>query len=411
MRAILSAPGSRGDVNPMIAIGRELHRRGLEVFISLAEPYAHLASEAGLTPRIVFAKEEFDRLLGTPQMWKPIRGIRGILRELMVPMIDRHLRVLDELHRPGNTVLVSHPLDLASRLFRDSHPDTRLVDIHLAPAILRSPQNPPRLAPWQPLGPPWLIRSAFWLADRWAVDPVLRPALSRHRSGELEPTARRVLKSWWMSPDIVLAMYPRWFAPSLLDQHPGVTPVGFPLDDGVEDDSESAGDPKPDVDDPPIVFTSGTAHHHTRSFFQHAAQVCERLGRPGLLLTTFADNVPDRLPPGVQACGYVSLQRLLPRSAAIVHHGGIGTTSAALAAGIPQVIRPLAYDQFDNADRVAQLRCGQVLRRETDLQDTLTRVLRDADAGHLQGISDRCRSRDAVGLAVDQILGPPGRPR
>jgi len=41
-----------------------------------------------------------------------------------------------------------------------------------------------------------------------------------------------------------------------------------------------------------------------------------------------------------------------------VHHGGIGTTAEALRAGVPQVIVPLAYDQFDNAARVTALRTG-----------------------------------------------------
>ena len=48
LKAILSAPGSRGDVNPMIAIGRNLKRLGYDVVISVAAPYAQLAEEAGL---------------------------------------------------------------------------------------------------------------------------------------------------------------------------------------------------------------------------------------------------------------------------------------------------------------------------------------------------------------------------
>jgi rhamnosyltransferase subunit B len=50
---------------------------------------------------------------------------------------------------------------------------------------------------------------------------------------------------------------------------------------------------------------------------------------------------------------------LLPQVAALVHHGGIGTTAAALAAGIPQLIAPFAFDQFDNAARTVRLGVGQ----------------------------------------------------
>jgi len=44
-----------------------------------------------------------------------------------------------------------------------------------------------------------------------------------------------------------------------------------------------------------------------------------------------------------------------------VHHGGIGTTAEALRAGVPQLILPLAYDQFDNGARVEALAAGRRL--------------------------------------------------
>jgi UDP:flavonoid glycosyltransferase YjiC (YdhE family) len=46
---------------------------------------------------------------------------------------------------------------------------------------------------------------------------------------------------------------------------------------------------------------------------------------------------------------------VLPRAAALVSHGGIGTLSPALAAGIPQLVMPLGFDQFDNAARLERL--------------------------------------------------------
>jgi rhamnosyltransferase subunit B len=52
---------------------------------------------------------------------------------------------------------------------------------------------------------------------------------------------------------------------------------------------------------------------------------------------------------------------LLPRCAALVHHGGVGSTAEALRAGIPQLIVPLAFDQFDNAARVESLGVGMSL--------------------------------------------------
>jgi len=52
---------------------------------------------------------------------------------------------------------------------------------------------------------------------------------------------------------------------------------------------------------------------------------------------------------------YAPFGVLLPKLSAFVHHGGIGSTSQALRAGVPQLIRPVAYDQFDNSARAVEL--------------------------------------------------------
>jgi UDP:flavonoid glycosyltransferase YjiC (YdhE family) len=65
------------------------------------------------------------------------------------------------------------------------------------------------------------------------------------------------------------------------------------------------------------------------------------------------------LPPSIQVAAHLPFDALLPQVAVLVHHGGIGTTAAALAAGIPQLVIPFAFDQFDNAARVARLGVGR----------------------------------------------------
>ena len=92
-------------------------------------------------------------------------------------------------------------------------------------------------------------------------------------------------------------------------------------------------------------------------------QAAQRLGRRAVLLTPHREQVPASLPPDMLWLPYVPLRTLLPRAAALVHHGGIGTTAEALRAGVPQVIVPLAYDQFDNAARVEALAAGAMRAR------------------------------------------------
>jgi rhamnosyltransferase subunit B len=73
-----------------------------------------------------------------------------------------------------------------------------------------------------------------------------------------------------------------------------------------------------------------------------------------------------------------------------VHHGGIGTTAQAMAAGIPHVIRPMAHDQPDNAARVEKLGIGATLNppkfNAVSLAEKLNAVMTS------QAVLDRCRT-------------------
>jgi rhamnosyltransferase subunit B len=400
VRAILSAPGSRGDVNPMIAIGRSLHLAGHDVVISLAEPYAEIAEAAGLRVEAVIDRQRFTEILGSQSIWKPIRGALSVFRHIMRDYLPIHEAVIRKHHLPGQTVLVSHPLDLASRIVRDADPTTPLVGVHPQPVTLRTYDSPPRLSPWwfEISRPEWALRASYWFVDQIAIDPIVRGPVNRLRASYSLPPVRRVMDRWWLSPDGIVAMYPAWFAPATADFCPQLVHCGFPLDDidGKDFDPPT---------DRPIVFTAGSAHHHCRKFFERAVKVCLELHRPGLLLSTFAENFPTDLPQSVRTMPYASFGRLLPHCSAIVHHGGVGTTSQALLAGIPQVIRPLAFDQFDNATRVEGLGCGRWLRRDKDLARTLAELLSDqaTDDGPLRAAALKLQGSDAPAAAAREI--------
>ncbi len=85
------------------------------------------------------------------------------------------------------------------------------------------------------------------------------------------------------------------------------------------------------------------------------------MGRRGIFLTEFREQIPSDLPNSILWLPYVALDQLLPNAAAFVYHGGIGSASQALMAGIPQVIMPLAHDQFDNAERLERLGVASTL--------------------------------------------------
>jgi UDP:flavonoid glycosyltransferase YjiC (YdhE family) len=95
------------------------------------------------------------------------------------------------------------------------------------------------------------------------------------------------------------------------------------------------------------------------------------------------------LPDNVRAEKWVPLKAVLRGCAAVVHHGGAGTTMAALNAGLPQMLLPQGADQFDNAEAVTKRNVGFTASVEEPAAAQLNRVLHDGTlrtaAGEVRG--------------------------
>ena len=203
------------------------------------------------------------------------------------------------------------------------------------------------------------------MGDRF-LDRVLAPALNRFRAELGLAPARHIASQWWHSPQRVIGLFPDWFAAPQPDWPSQTTLTGFPLYDerGVSQvppdleafltEAEAAGDP-------PIVFAPGSSNRQADRFFAAAVDACQRLERRGILLTRYREQLPSPLPAKVRHADYAPFSAVLPRAAALVHHGGIGTAAQALAAGRPQLVMPMAFDQPDNAVRLVRLGVARML--------------------------------------------------
>jgi len=176
----------------------------------------------------------------------------------------------------------------------------------------------------------------------------------------LRNPVRGIMRDYWISPQRVLALFPDWYAPRRADWPPQTVLTRFPLYDGeapLDPAAEAflAGGPAP------ILFTPGSANMWGKPFFEAAAGACARLGRRGMLVSGYSGHVPEALPQGVRAFGSLPFGRVFERCAAVVHHGGVGTSAQGLAAGVPQLIMPMAHDQPDQAQRLKRLGVGDYL--------------------------------------------------
>ena len=380
---IVTAPGSLGDVNPLLAIAHQLKQAGHSVLFLAAERYLPLAERAGLATKSLVSETQFQRLAGNPQLWHPRHGARLIFREAVEHFLQSHYQWLEQHCIPGQTILVSHVLDFAGRIYRDAHPTTKFVNVLPAPALLRSQRTPARLSSF--FGERWiphqLIPLLYWCADQWVDRIGAGPINELRRTLGLAPV-HRILHRWWWSPDLVLCLFPEWYSIDPRDLLPQMRQIGFPLADSADYVTPEVTQQTENLwrnfgEDRPLIFAPGTAHEHAGSFLQSAAEACQRLKRPGVLISTNAAQIPSRLPAHIVAARYLPFSQVLPRSTAIVHHGGVGTTSQALRAGTPQVVLPMAFDQFDNAERVTRLRCGSWLPMRKQNTDRLVAHLQN----------------------------------
>merc|ERR1719321_366252 len=102
-------------------------------------------------------------------------------------------------------------------------------------------------------------------------------------------------------------------------------------------------------------------------------------------------------------------EKIFPKCSVIVHHGGIGTTTAGLRAGRPNIITPILYDQFDSAEQVRNLGQGIGLKHFSkltaeDVAKAIKQCIDDKDMQmKAQDVSKKLRSRDGLQDAANLI--------
>jgi rhamnosyltransferase subunit B len=379
MNLLLLTIGSHGDVHPFIGLGRALAGRGHRVTLAAGPQFEALVRGAGLAFEPLGTIELYDRIIHDPRLWHPTRAFRFLAEQGLAPLMRPAYEIVrkhacgehvcgehacgEHANRDEPTVVVAHGIVFGARLAQEKL-GIKLVTVHLAPAVFRSALAPPvlsgfRLPPGLPAG---CKRALFRLADWVYLDRILAPPINALRAELGLAPVKGILKDWWHSPERVLALFPAWFAEPQADWPRRTRLTGFPLyDEAEERPLEQELRRFLEAGPPPILVTPGSANVHAQTFCQESIRVCQRLGQRGLLLSRYGENVPAALPPAVRWFPYAPFSAVLPRAAAFVHHGGIGTTAQALAAGVPQLIVPLSHDQFDNAARAQRLGTARCL--------------------------------------------------
>ena len=359
LHIVAVALGSFGDVHPFLGVSRALAARGHDVDF-LANPlYEEAVCNAGLKLASLGGREIFERAIDNPRMWTLRHGAKNLADALILPYMRPVYEWIRD-HRRPNTLVIAAVTAFGARFAREKL-GTPLATLLLQPALIRSRESLPGL-PLIPTGRRLRflarpMRSAvMWGVDKLLFDPALARGANAFRRELGLPRQRRFFHEWVHSPELSIGLFPDWYGQPQSDWPPQVRCTGFPLYDEA-----GARPPDPelarflDAGDPPVVLTPGTAMKHARRFFAVGLAACQTLGLRALLLTHFPEQAPSPLPGGAARFDYAPFSAVMPRSAAILHHGGIGTSAQALRAGIPQLINPFSFDQPDNGARLERL--------------------------------------------------------
>jgi UDP:flavonoid glycosyltransferase YjiC (YdhE family) len=380
MKFVLVCWGTRGDVEPSVAIGRELLRRGHEVRMAVPPGLVGFAEAAGLAavgygPDFQATRDAFRNywtcFFRNP--WR-IQELIRLRREVSEPF----MQCLEEISTTLMSLADGADLLCTGGTFEDAaanvaeYYDIPLATLHLFPIRTRS-----QLEPFLPAPVGRAAMSVFWwlswLGSKKAGDAQRRELGLPKATG---PAARRIAERG----SLEIQAYDEVCFPGLAaewakwdGQRPFVGGLTMELPTDADEDVASwiaAGTP-------PIFFGFGSIGVESAAdTITMIGAACAQLGERALVSAAGTDfsNVPHF--EHVKVVGAVNYAVAFPACRAVVHHGGAGSTAAGLRAGVPTLILWTLPDQPVWGAAIKRLKVGTARRFSTTTQKSLVADLR-----------------------------------
>lgn len=408
------AAGTQGDVRPMAALGAGLVEAGHRVVLCTSTEFASMARNAGL--QFAPLSADFRQLMGRERdtldrglnLLRVYAMVKRRLMEMAALWPQEGLRACegaDLLIGAGNTTLLTYALGEARHLpvvQAQLQPMTPCRDI---PPMLLPPSRWP-LPGAVNLGLYRLLRLLSWRAMGPAYNEVVRPALG------LPPYP-------WRGPDALKSGAPRrtlyGYSPQVLprsaDWGPEISVTGYwVLPEQRWEPPQALQDFLAAGEAPVYIGFGSMAGGDAQRLAAAALEALQRSGRRGVLSTGWGGMaLPAGLDAGqVHVIGHAPHEWLFPRMALAVHHGGAGTSAAAMRAGIPSVVVPFFGDQPFWAERLRRLGAApEPLRRKKldglSLAAAIARASTPAMRKRATTLGESLRTEDGVACAVAQL--------
>lgn len=358
MRILLSTYGSRGDVEPLAALGAALQAHGVEAKVSAPADaeFTALLARAGvpLAPAFAPVREWAKEMINRSRSASPedrARLISGQAAEI----VARQYGALSAAAEGCDAVVAFglFPSCAAARLVAEQR-GMRYMLGTFCPIWLPSPHNRPHEYPGHPLPAGVTDNRRLWELDIRTKNALFGEAINGHRASlGLSPVQN--VRDYVYGNPVLLACDPTlgpWLPSDLIDAvQTGafILPDERPLPDGLEAFLNAG---------PPPVHVGFGSIAVAKEAGSAAIAAIRAMGLRTVLAQGWAGLAPADDGDDCFAVGEINQQALFGRVAAVIHHGGAGTTIAAARAGAPQVIVPQIGDQPYWARRVAELGIG-----------------------------------------------------
>jgi len=422
MKITIFAAGSQGDIQPCVSLGKGLQREGYRVTLAAPEDFAGYVQkhDVGFYPlrgdvQKIMASDTGRKFMetGGANPTKSIRAIRTMIAPVMMRMVEDAYTAC----RDADALIC---LGVFSPFGQSIAEALNIPNINIEP----TPLLPTRVFP----APSWPIQrnlgglhnylsgiAMLQVIWQW-YSPFVRDF--RQRLGLPACSAARFYQALRSTP--MLGAY----SPSIIP-HPADWPANIHVTGAFFLDQQADWQPSPELKafleagSPPVYVGFGSmAGRNPEKLAKLILDALAKSGQRGLLLTGWGGLRAELVPDNVFVLDSAPHRWLFPRMAAVVHHGGAGTTAEGLRAGVPSVIVPFAFDQFFWGARIKELGLGPDPIPQKDLTaDRLAEAIRISvtDAGMRQRANScgaAIRAENGIGSAVEiikQYFGEPGR--
>ena len=382
MRLLLSTIGSRGDVQPLVALASRLKELGQEVRLCVPPDFRGWIESLGM-PVTPIGPELRSTGKARPSAAPPTPEQR---RRMMEGTVAAQFETIAEAARGCDVVVGATALQVAAPSVAEWM-GIPYVFAAYAPTVLPSPRHaPPVLAmPGDAPAPATADHRGLWVQDarRWndSWGPLLNSRRASLGLAPVDDVRGHVLTDRpWLAADPTLAPWPDPADGSVVQTGAWILPDERPLSPELVAFL--------DAGEPPVYLGFGSIRA-PEDLSRVMIGSARALGRRAIVSRGWADLSLVDDGPDCLVVGEVNQQALFERVAAVVHHGGAGTTTAAARAGAPQVIIPQLYDQLYWAGRIQDLGVGTAHAPGTPTTDSLTSALEHALH---PGVAARARS-------------------